>query len=78
MRRSFWPLIFAALLLAVAATASLIFAYVNRRYESSDFWNRATGAPNGAIEEVLRASARPLEDPLPWLIAGTVLAVMPA
>jgi len=78
----FWPLIVAALLLTAAASACLTFAYVNRGYESSETWDRLTDvAPSmppslPRFQEALRGSARSLEEPLPWLVVGVVLAVM--
>jgi hypothetical protein len=84
VRRPFWPLIFLSILLASAAAACLTVAYINRNYESSEFWDRLIrqrmqmSVPGIDGRDVLEGTARALEDPLPWLVAGVLLALLAA
>ena len=84
MRRSFWPLVLGAILLEVAASAALTVAFINRRYESNVLYDRliqqtsdahTQKASPGIVADV-RGSIRGLEDPLPWLLAGVLLALL--
>jgi hypothetical protein len=73
-----------AILLEVAASAALTVAFMNRKYESSRLYDRlieeSESQPRfdqpGRLAAEIRGSLRALEDPLPWLVAGSVLAVL--
>jgi hypothetical protein len=77
--RTFWPLIFATLLLEAAAAAALTVAFLNRNFESSQLWDLMLDRTRrGNLDAEVLGSARGLEDPLPWLIAGVIFAILGA
>jgi hypothetical protein len=68
-----------------AAGSALTMAYVNRNHESGELWDEIVSRseqpnPLGAepLADALMSSARGLEDPMPWLITGAILALLAA